>query len=330
MVAYIQPLPGAPALAVESLRKVFPGRRGVVAVEDASFAVDAGEIVGLLGPNGAGKTTIIKCALGLVRPTAGRATVFGHDVRRNAAGVLANAAAVLEGSRNVYWRLTPWENASFFASLNGLPVSDPATRRYLEAMLERFGLGPVKNSQVRELSTGFKQKTAVVSALARRTPLVFLDEPTLGLDVETSLELRSLLREMVAEEGRTVVLSSHDMDVVQDVCRRVVVVSGGRVIADQDVEGLLDLFRSRRYRLVLDGPVAAETREYLERLDSQVSVEASPAGTTVQIQLNSAAQLYELVDLVRRSGLLIETIVQSEPDLEQAFLELVRKERAPK
>ncbi len=129
------------ALEVQDLKKVFPGRTPVVAVDGVSFRVERGEAVGLLGPNGAGKTTIVKCILGLIRATAGVTKVFEASTDKSPRRVLSMSAAVLEGSRNIYWRLTPWENAAVFASLNGLSYRDRANRLYIEGLLQRFGLG---------------------------------------------------------------------------------------------------------------------------------------------------------------------------------------------
>lgn len=318
----------APALEVAALRKVFPGRRPVQAVDGVSFAVQPGEVLGLLGPNGAGKTTIIKCVLGLVRASSGVTRVFGADTARQPGRVLASAAAVLEGARNTYWRLTVWENVCFFASLHGVSARDPEHRRYFQGLLARFGLEERLTTPVRELSTGMKQKVAVVSALARRTPLVFLDEPTLGLDVETELDLRQLLPALAAQEGRTLIISSHNMDVVQAVCRRVVIVSGGRVIADDQVANLLSLFRSRRYRLAVPGSVPDAVVAGLRDLDPGAEAVAEDGTTRLELQLPAPGALYDLMDLLRGAGLVVESIAQREPDLEHAFLEIMRRERA--
>jgi len=315
----------AAALLLDEVSKSYGVRRPVSAVRDVSFTIAPGEIVGLLGPNGAGKTTVIKCALGLVRRSSGRALVFGRDAEREPKAVLATAAAVLEGSRNVYWHLTPWENATFYSALQGHWAGNGLHRAYLEDLFERFGLSEHRNTPVRQLSTGYKQKTAVISALARRTPLVFLDEPTLGLDVSTSLELRGLLRQLAANEGLTVILSSHDMDVVEDICQRVIILSGGRVIADDQVARLLDLFRARRYRLEITGEVCREVREAVANLDAAASWTAAEKHTGLEVGLTRAAELYDLVDILRRAGLLIEHIAQLQPNLEQAFLGLVRE-----
>jgi len=314
----------APVLRIDGLSKVFPrrGKPPVRAVQDVGLELRAGEIVGLLGPNGAGKTTIIKCALGLIRPTAGDIAICDHDVHTRHGQAIQHASAVLEGARNVYWRLTARENIRFFTGLHGLDYR--SNRAYCEELLERFGLADRANEPLVNLSTGMRQKVAVVSALAKRTQLVFLDEPTLGLDVETSLELRSILRELVAEGQRAIVVSSHDMDVIQDVCRRVIILKEGRVVADDTVESLLGLFRTRSYHLVLrDGP-SPDLAGRLGAVATNLSLGRRGAQTELNFTLPSAEGLYTVIDIVRQAGAVIETIAQKEPDLEEAFLRVIR------
>ncbi|MEW6106305.1 MAG: ABC transporter ATP-binding protein [Bacillota bacterium] len=315
------------ALEVDQLKKVFRdrGAREVRAVDGISFRVAPGEVVGLLGPNGAGKTTTIKCILGLVRPTSGRVTILGRDVASHYPGILSQVSAVLEGSRNLYWRMTVWENIEFFTGIHGLPRRQ--NRRYFEHLVERFGLADKRDVEVRKLSQGMKQKTAVVCALAKRTPLVFLDEPTLGLDVETSYELRETLKDLAEEENRTVVLSSHNMDVVQDVCKRVIIMTAGRVVADDSIEHLMGLFKTRAYRLVLRGPAPEGLEAGLAAHFPGLEVQSTPHMTQVRLRLPEPNDIYMLMDLLRDAGATIEEISQEEPDLEKIFLEIVRKER---
>lgn len=312
-------------LEVDSLRKVFRGPRGgaVTAVDGVTFTVRRGEVVGLLGPNGAGKTTTIKCVLGLMTPDVGSIRILGADLRKSYPGVLRHVGAVLEGSRNIYWRMTVLENVQFFAGLHGIRPSEGRAR--FDELLERFGLQDKRDVEVRKLSHGMKQKTSVVCALARRTPLVFLDEPTLGLDVETSLELRNTLREYATNEGRTVVVSSHDMDVIQDLCGRVIIMSRGRVVTDDTVDHLRRLFRTRTCGIRLGAaPEAADA----EGLAAELGARFAPAdvsGAWVRATLSGGDDIYELMDLLRARRLAIEEVTYEAPDLEQVFLEVVRR-----
>ncbi len=249
------------ALAVEDLVKVYGGRRGEVrAVDGVSFAIQPGELLGLLGANGAGKTTIIKIICGLLLPTSGAVRVF--DVPATHRSVAQHVAAVLEGSRNVYWRLSVEENLRFFAALAGR--SPRASLQDIQALLELLGLTD-RRTVANKLSQGMKQKLAIACALVRNTNVLLLDEPTLGLDVETSYEVRGLIRELAEREGRTVLLSSHDMGVVESVCQRVIIVSQGRVVTDDRVSRLLNLFRTRALRASVGQSVAADLGNRTDR-----------------------------------------------------------------
>ncbi|HNY68250.1 MAG TPA: ABC transporter ATP-binding protein [Bacillota bacterium] len=318
------------ALQVQSMTKVFRDRGGAMvrAVDGVSFEVKRGEVLGLLGPNGAGKTTSIKCILGLMRPDSGQITLLGQDVQAAYPRILQKMSAVLEGSRNLYWRMSVWENVSFFAALHGVRSSED--QKYFGHLLKLFGLEEKRHTEVRKLSQGMKQKASVVCALARRTPLVFLDEPTLGLDVETSLELRSVLKQLAREEERTFVVSSHDMDVIQDVCGRVVIMSSGRVVVDDKVSHLMSLFRTRAYRIGLRGsaPQALEEQLAQEFAGAQVAYGDGDADSEVRVSLSEDGDIYRLMDILRSADAVIDEITHEEVDLEKVYLEIVREERA--
>ncbi len=317
----------ASALQVQSLTKVFRDRGGVTvrAVDDVCFEVKRGEVLGLLGPNGAGKTTSIKCVLGLMRPDSGRIAVFGQDTQATYPRILRKMSAVLEGSRNLYWRMSVWENVVFFAALHG--VRSREDREYFGHLLKLFALEEKRHTEVRKLSQGMKQKAGVVCALARRTPLVFLDEPTLGLDVETSLELRSVLKQLARDEERTFVVSSHDMDVIQDVCGRVVIMSSGRVVVDDQVSHLMSLFRTRAYRIGLRGPAPQELKERLAQEFAGVQVTDGDAGSEVKVSLSEDGDIYRLMDILRGADAIIDEMTHEQVDLEKVYLEIVREER---
>lgn len=325
-------------LAVTGLRKTFRDRKAPVeAVKDVSFSVEQGEMIGLLGPNGAGKTTTIKCILGLVRPDSGSITLGDVDCRRNQNRALRSMAAVLEGARNTYWRLTAWENIVYFAGIHG--ISEKAGKDYFEYLVDVLRLREKRDSEVRNLSSGYKQKVAVACALAKRTPLVFLDEPTLGLDVESSYELREALRRLQTQERRTIVVSSHDMHVVQDICDRAVIMSHGQILADRAIPELLSLFASRKYKVVVaDGAsrAAASSSEIgpstVQRTVAaafpQAAFKQSGDALEVTVSLPRQGDIYHLVDSLRDAGAAIASISQEEIDLEKAFLEIVRRGNA--
>jgi ABC-2 type transport system ATP-binding protein len=308
----------APVVEVRDLRKTYgDGEDAVTAVDGVSFDVGAGEAVGLLGPNGAGKTTTIKALLGLVIASSGTARVAGVDVQETPADAYRHVGAMLEGARNVYWRLTVRENLQFFAALSGQRPA--AVRDRHDRLLEQFDLAEKADTAVRELSRGQKQKVSLACTLARGADVAFLDEPTLGLDVESSMELRRELRRLVDDEGISVVVSSHDMDVIEAVCDRVIIMSDGGIVADDSVDNLLDLFRTQTYEVQVEGGVPADVREGLVRdfgaegFTSQGDVERFEVPVT-------GDEFYALVDALREGGCHVAGLDVVEPDLEEVFL----------
>ena len=304
-------------LQVEGLRKVYPGRPPVEAVKGVSFSVQEGEIVALLGPNGAGKSTTVKCILNLVRPTAGRVRVYGRD-HKDLPHLYRHVAAVLEGNRNIYWRLTPRQNLEIFAAYAGVPPRE--ARRLIDRWLSFFGLQDL-NRETRQLSRGQQQKVALAAALVRNTPILILDEPTLGLDVEAKRELVHLIRRL-PEEGRTILLTSHQMDVVEALAYRVIIIQDGRIIVQDTPEGLRRLFDARGYRLTVRLPEPSALDDLAARW--QARVEGLVNGTAhIRVTLPDAASLYRLLDDLRDLGALLESLEKDLPDLEEAYMRII-------
>jgi len=312
-----------PALAVEGVSKRFgSGDDAVLAVDDVSLTVERGSIVGLLGPNGAGKTTLIKCALGIVIPDAGSVRVFGTDVADGRRAAYADVDAMLEGARNDYWRLTVRENLRYFATIHGVDPDSVAGRH--DRLLDRLDLAAKADAPVRDLSRGMKQKVSLASVLAGGADLVFLDEPTLGLDVESSRTLRQELRRLAREEGLTILLSSHDMAVIESVCDRVVMMADGRVVADDTVAALLSGAGRESVRVTstdIDDAVVAALRERfdvgaVESVDGRTSIEVAAAGDA----------LYELMDVLRGADVTVEDVRTVQPELEEVFVDLTGTE----
>jgi ABC-2 type transport system ATP-binding protein len=294
------------------------------AVDAVSLTVRRGEVYGFLGPNGAGKTTTIKCLCTLVTPTSGRLVVDGVDVRTQPRAAVGKLAAVLEGNRNVYWRLSSIENLEYVAGLQGMPRRSVAV--LIDELIDRFRLTEARDADARTLSRGMQQKLAVACAFVKQTPVLLLDEPTLGLDVETSLELRGMLRSMAADAGRTILLSSHDMDVVQDVCDRVIIINHGRIVTADRISNLLDLFRVRAYRFTLQGELPESRLSGFYDAFEGIVVKADGHATTIDVELLDGDRFYELVDALRGAGAVIESIDRRDPDLGDVFLRILRGE----
>ena len=314
-----------PAVAVAGVSKRFgSGADAVTAVDDVSVEIPQGEIVGLLGPNGAGKTTLIKSILGMVLPDEGSVRIHGVDVREEPRAAYAHVDAMLEGARNDYWRLTVRENLRYFAAIGGVDPDSVADRH--DRLLDRFGLDGKVDTPVRNLSRGMKGKVSLASVLAGDADVVFLDEPTLGLDVESSRTLQAELRRIAADRGLTAVVSSHDMDVVEAVCDRVLIMSGGRIVADDTVEALLAGDGRHAVRIVspdLHPEVVADIR----RVVDTVEVDAGGERTRLRVAADTDG-LYALMARLRERGVAIDSIETVDADLEDVFVELTRGEGA--
>ncbi|MCL0036461.1 ABC transporter ATP-binding protein [Dehalococcoidia bacterium] len=313
-----------PVLEVRNLTKVYRQRRGedVVAVDDIGFIIKKNEVVGLLGPNGAGKTTTIKCICTLIRPTSGSIRINGTDAQRNTRIALRHVAAVLEGNRNIYWRLSVRENLEFFAGLQG--IRSGRVRSYIDELIEMFQLKEKERTDARNLSRGMQQKLAVACALVKKTEVLLLDEPTLGLDVETSHELRFTLKNMARRGERTIILSSHDMSVVQDICERVIIVNNGKIVTDDQVANLLRLFHASAYRFEIEGRLSKQQERQLEERFEMLKISETDHHTEIEAQLEDGNRIYEVMDILKAGNSRIRSIARKEPNLEEVFLNIVK------
>ena len=196
------------AIEVNNLTKHY-GK--VKAVDGISFAVEKGSICGILGPNGSGKTTTIKSICNLIIPDNGDIKIFGEDNKNSTEHI----SAVFEGNRNLYWRLTPKENLRYFAGIRGLGGKN--IEKNIDELLEKFNLSQKKNVMVNNLSRGMQQKIAIAMTLICDTEVILLDEPTLGLDVQSYLDIKNILKDIALTMDKTILLSTHNMDLVQGI-----------------------------------------------------------------------------------------------------------------
>jgi ABC-2 type transport system ATP-binding protein len=319
------------AVAVERLVKVFRSRAvvrrkpPVTAVDGITFDVRPGEIYALLGPNGAGKTTTIKMIAGLVTPTSGTATVRqvggGGGMRRP-----PRLGSVLEGSRNTYWRLTPMENLMYFGSIRG--VGKAALIKRARELLAFFDLTEKANAHTQTLSRGMQQKLAVAVALVHDPDVLLLDEPTLGLDVGSSRLVQERLKQLVKEQGKAVLLTTHQMDVAGNISDRVAIINHGKIAAEDTVAGLRAVFEKQDYLVEIS---AADFANVKPRLDGWKFIEResdAPGRARLIFRLDSAAALYPLMDIMRAEGATILNLAHEVPSLEDIFLEIVNSDVA--
>jgi ABC-2 type transport system ATP-binding protein len=285
-------------IRTEKLTKSYGSHRGIIEVD---LGVEQGEVFGFLGPNGAGKTTTIRTLLDLIRPTSGKAYVFGIESSVDPVAI-HRRIGYLPGEFALYDRLTGQQTLEYFGNLRG-----GVDRAYRTSLIERLDLDPSR--RFREYSKGNKQKVGLVAALQHRPDLLVLDEPTAGLDPLVQQTFFGILRELIAE-GRTAFLSSHILSEVEKSCDRVAIIREGRLVKVDTVEGLRDLAH-HQVELRFSGPVPAAEFEALPGVsdvtvdDHVLRLRVSGAITPVV----QAAARYDLLDFVSR-----------EPSLEETFL----------
>jgi ABC-type multidrug transport system ATPase subunit len=285
-------------IETEKLTKSYGSHRGII---DVDLSVNQGEVYGFLGPNGAGKTTTIRTILDLIRPTSGRALVFGIESSVDPVAIHRRVGYV-PGEFTLYDRLTGGQTLEYFANLRG-----GVDKAYQKSLIERFELDPKR--RFREYSKGNKQKVGAIIALQHQPELLVLDEPTAGLDPLVQQTFFTILREAVAG-GTTVFLSSHILSEAEKSCDRVAIIREGRIAQIGTVEGLRDLAH-HQVELRFAGPVPTEEFERLPGVSDVVAddhilrLRVSGAITPVV----RAAARHELLDFVSR-----------EPSLEETFL----------
>ena len=251
--------------------------RQVIAVEGASFDLQAGEIVGFLGPNGAGKTTTLKMLSGLLYPDSGVGQVLGHVPHRREPTFLKRIALVAGNRSSLGWDLPALDSFLLLKALYDIPEADFRRRR--DQYLELLDLGDIVTKPVRNLSLGERMKVEVAGALLHAPEVLFLDEPTLGLDITMQKRLRTFIKEYNRESGATVLLTSHYMADVEALCPRVIVIHRGRLHYDGNLSGLTSRFHSHKTLTVVGENLPADLSawgEVLERTGDRVTLRVAP------------------------------------------------------
>ncbi len=304
------------------------------AVVDLDLEIGPGELFGLLGPNGAGKTTTVKMLCTLLTPTEGQAWVRGLDVVKDANKVRRIVNMVAGGERMLYYRLTGRENLAYFAELYDVPRSE--VRKRVEQVLDLVGLVDRADDEVEKYSKGMKQRLQIARGLINDPQVLFLDEPTLGLDVDIAKELRAFIRkQLVDEQGKTVLLTTHYLAEAEEMCDRVSFIFKGRIVSTGTPAELSRyIIPSITAELVLldvaDRDIEVFAAQTGAKLRSIEAVEGDPSRSKKRVLLEVPSE-----DVMRtvfeyfhaRGGRVISTGLK-QPSLEDAYLELVRTQAA--
>jgi ABC-2 type transport system ATP-binding protein len=292
-------------------------RRETAALRGASLTVERGAIFGLLGPNGAGKTTLLSILATLLVPDGGQARVLGLDVAREAAA-LRRRINMASGRPSFLWSLRVEEIIAFYGRLYGL--SGQRLRRRVGALIEQYELVPYRRAQYSELSTGLKQRVALAKALVNDPELLFLDEPTLGLDPDVSVRVRHHIAALRREQGMTIVLTTHYMREAEELCDEIGFIKAGRILARGTADALkrqIGLGDVVALRLDPSRPAwLAEVPGVLRMAESDGWLEL-----TVD---EAEKRVPELLRLLSAEGVEIRNLRVREPELEEVFVELAR------
>ena len=293
----------------------------VRAVDNLSLEVPAGIIFGFLGPNASGKTTTINLLLGLLEPTSGRAEVLGFDVRTRADEVRSLSGALLEHT-GLYEQLSAEDNLEFYGRVWRMPATERQAR--IKKLLAHLDLWERRGERVEKWSRGMKQKLALARALLHRPPLVFLDEPTAGLDVVAAAGLREDLTRLVTSEGVTVFLTTHNMVEAEKLCRRVAVIRKGKLLA----VGHPDELRAHSGAPRVEVIGAGFNEDLLRQLQARPEVSAVELQDRhLSIHLRQDVDVAPLVSLMVAAGVQVEEVRKGKASLEEVFLTLIEEER---
>jgi len=317
------------AIEVDHLKRTYKTTIGVIrrqareveAVRDVSFQIEAGELFGLVGPNGAGKTTTVKMLTTLLIPTAGSARVLGYDVVKDARKIQARIGFIFGGDRGLYWRLSGIDNLRYFASL--YHVDPDISRSRIDYLLDLVGLAGRGQERVEGYSRGMRQRLHIARALLHDPEVLFLDEPTIGLDPVGARELRVIVRNLQAE-AKTILLTTHYMFEADELCQRVGVINHGKIIALDTPQKLKETVRDL---FVIEIDVFGIRPETLEKLRSRPDVESISVHERDQKQTllihspNGSEALPAVLETLR--GIRLGGATVREPTLEDAYVRLV-------
>ncbi len=305
-----------PALAIEAVgvAKTYAASKkspAKVALKSVDLAIPRGSVFGLLGPNGAGKSTFINILAGLVNKSSGTARVWGYDTDRNPREARA-ALGIVPQEINMDPFFTPRETLELMAGFYGVPKEE----RRSDEILDALGLGDKKDAYVRQLSGGMKRRLMVAKAMVHSPPVLILDEPTAGVDVELRRSLWEYVRRLNAQ-GVTVVLTTHYLEEAQEMCDTIAIVNHGRIVACEPTPSLLKRLNYKTL-VVRPGETLTAAPEALGDLDATVRKDGQLAITYKSDQIS----IEQLLSRLREAGVTISDLATEEPDLEDVFVAL--------
>lgn len=317
-----------PVLEVKKLTKIYrrTGGKQLIAVNDVSFQINFGEVVGFLGPNGAGKSTAIKMITGIAHPTQGSISIMGHDIAKEREQAMKHVGGVIE-SPDLYVDWTGYENLQYFATLHPRDTMEGAdtvtlSKRQLDEkriaeVLDIVGMESRKKEKVKRYSLGMKQRLGISQALLNNPKLLILDEPANGLDPAGIKDIRDLLKKLAHEQNMAILVSSHQLAEMQLMCDRILIINKGKIIAEKKITELTDLSEGQTLVLTTDKP-----EEAAAILKEKFDISATAEHNTLTFVTGMATS-----DITRElvlAGINIYGVQTKEGSLEDLFINLTK------
>ncbi len=304
-------------IEVKNLTKKYGDKIGI---EDVSFRVEKGEILGFLGPNGAGKTTTMRIITGFLAPTSGTASVCGYDVTSHPLEVKRRTGYLPEHPP-LYLDMSVYSYLDFVAKIKG--VSNKDRKRAIEEVIEKCGLKEVRGRLIKNLSKGYRQRVGIAQAIVHNPEVLVLDEPTLGLDPQQIMEIRNFIKSLKGQH--TIILSTHILPEVTMVCSRVLIINRGRLVAEDSLE---DLYRKEREKLVLSLRIDGDREAVLNLLKSLKGVQAVERkdGEFLVECAKGSDPRDEIVKTIVSSGMRLVEMKENLPTLEEIYIKRISQE----
>jgi ABC-2 type transport system ATP-binding protein len=309
------------AIQLEGVSKTFDkDNQGLcTAVNNVNLTIAHGQVFGFLGPNGAGKTTTIKMMCSLMLPTSGTIKLNGYDVQKERSKAMEQIGAILDGNRNVYWQLSPWENLWYFGRLKG--AWGVTLKKQIESLLHELELWDIRHEPVGQLSRGKQQKVAIACALSANPPIVLFDEPTLGLDINATRSIKAWIKQLAHNYKKTIVITTHQLDIAESVCDQVAIMDKGKLIIDLPTEELLSIFKQDRYEIKISSKIEPYLVEQLARYTI-----INRNGSLV-LEVTDLPELYQALEHLKVLQIELISVKRAKHNLEEVFVQLMdRKE----
>ncbi|MDO5755168.1 MAG: ABC transporter ATP-binding protein [Tissierellia bacterium] len=285
-------------------------------LRDISFEIEDGEILSILGKNGAGKTTLIKILSNVLSKSSGE--IYYRDKNLNDIGIdyYNEISVMLEGDRNIYWYLTGMENILYFGRLYNL--SDRTIKNRAENLLENFGLYEFRNNKVSTYSRGMKQKLSLIIALINLPKVLFLDEPTLGLDVLTKNKLIDLLKQLIKTQKLTIILTSHEFDIVEKLSDKILILNNGEIEYFDETNKLMQLYSKNIYEITYKGDIIP-----FKNFDFNIlSIMDNKNDIHIRVECNNEYEIMDLLSILYNYNYSVSKIVKDEISLEEIMLKI--------